>query len=404
MTGSSYDWMFCKPELKWIFTDYMRQNEAFGVWRLRPSDDPRLTVHARLAVLNNDISTGTTGRMALRFQPVVEEPLTFVDIKAGTRGAAAVARACYFDAEQGFGAFASVPLASSRLHSSTQEASIGARYSSPTASFGVIGTPLSQSITKAWAVGKYGSFCGGVQFCPKLTAANGKYVTVGDLLEATPRCTSYAISYSPNGAPTGRSGFTTALEMKEARELTVSLLYHIAASRQCHNPAESSQVVGITNYLDLGLQITSSLLENGSAADQVDGLVSQQDSNLRLAASWQVNKNWLVKARLGSDAAALALALKAWWQPSLTFGISAVYDFATRAPRLGFTFNLENYGNIRYERSEEKIRMGKALVQRHVALPADIANQSGQGLLVQEKDLHNKELLGQTQAPSAQYL
>jgi len=52
-------------------------------------------------------------------------------------------------------------------------------------------------------VGKWGPFCGGVQFCPKLKAANGNYLTVGDLLEATPRCTSYALSYSPDGATTG---------------------------------------------------------------------------------------------------------------------------------------------------------------------------------------------------------
>jgi hypothetical protein len=404
MTGSSYDWMFCKPGLKWLFNDYMRQNEAFGIWRLRPSDDPRLTVHARLSVLDKQISTGTTGRMALRFQPVVEEPLTFVDIKAGTKGGAAVARACYFDVQQGYGAFASIPLASRQGNAASPEPSLGLRYSSPEASVGVIGAPLSQRVSKVWAVGKWGPFCGGVQFVPQLTSANGEYFTVGDLLEATPRSTSYAISYSPDGAATGRSRFTTALELKEARELSVSLLYHIAASRQVKNPTEDTKVVGITNYLDLGLQITSSLVENGSATQQLDGLANQQDSNLRLAASWQVNKNWLAKARLGSDAAAFALALKAWWQPSLTFAISAVYDFATRAPRLGFTFNLENYGNIRYERSEEKLRMGKALVQRHVALPADVANKSGEGLLVQEKDLHNRELLGQTQARSAQYL
>lgn len=401
MTGSSYDWMFCKPGLKWLFNDYMRQKDTFGIWRLRPSDDPRLTVHARLSVLNKELKTGSNGRMALRFQPVVEEPLTFLDIKAGTRGASAVARACYFNAEQGYGAFASVPLASRQLSGSVPDPSLGLRYSSPTASFGVIGMPLSQNISKAWAVGKWGPLCGGVQICPNLVPANGNYLTVGDLLEAAPRCTSYALSYSPDGATAGRNRFTTALEVKEARELTVSLLYHVAANRQCKNPLEESKVVAITNYLDLGLQITSSLVETGSAADGARG---QQDSNLRLAASWQVNKNWLMKARVGSDAAAFALALKAWWQPSVTFGISAVYDYALRAPRIGFTFNMENYGNIRYERSEPSIRTGKALVQRHVALPADIANQTGKGLLVLEKDLNNKELLGQTQAPSAQYL
>ena len=61
----------------------------------------------------------------------------------------------------------------------------------------------------------------------------------------------------------------------------------------------------------------------------------------------QINKNWLVKAKVGSDAVAAAVALKAWWQPSMTFALAAVYDFATRLPRLGVTFNVENYGNIR---------------------------------------------------------
>lgn len=61
----------------------------------------------------------------------------------------------------------------------------------------------------------------------------------------------------------------------------------------------------------------------------------------------QVNKNWLLKARLGNDSAAAAVVLKAWWQPSATFALSAIYDFARRLPRFGFTFNIENYGNIR---------------------------------------------------------
>lgn len=36
----------------------------------------------------------------------------------------------------------------------------------------------------------------------------------------------------------------------------------------------------------------------------------------------------------------------------------------------------------RYERSGERLRTGRALVQRHVALPEDLANKEGKGLLV----------------------
>lgn len=35
MARSSYDWMFCKPGLKWLFNDYIRQDEAYSIVRLR---------------------------------------------------------------------------------------------------------------------------------------------------------------------------------------------------------------------------------------------------------------------------------------------------------------------------------------------------------------------------------
>lgn len=36
----------------------------------------------------------------------------------------------------------------------------------------------------------------------------------------------------------------------------------------------------------------------------------------------------------------------------------------------------------RYERSQKQAAFGRSLVQRHVALPEDIANEAGEGLLV----------------------
>jgi len=37
----------------------------------------------------------------------------------------------------------------------------------------------------------------------------------------------------------------------------------------------------------------------------------------------QVNKNWLAKVLVGTDAAVAALAFKAWWQPSFTLAANA---------------------------------------------------------------------------------
>lgn len=36
----------------------------------------------------------------------------------------------------------------------------------------------------------------------------------------------------------------------------------------------------------------------------------------------------------------------------------------------------------RYERSRQPVQFGRSLVQRHVALPEDLANEAGEGLLV----------------------
>lgn len=35
MTKSSYDWLFCKPGLKWLLNNYIRKDEAHSILRLR---------------------------------------------------------------------------------------------------------------------------------------------------------------------------------------------------------------------------------------------------------------------------------------------------------------------------------------------------------------------------------
>lgn len=63
-----------------------------------------------------------------------------------------MARACYFDTGKGFGVFASLPLVRRQIGGLNPDVSLGVRYSSPEGSVGVIGLPLSQQISRAWAV------------------------------------------------------------------------------------------------------------------------------------------------------------------------------------------------------------------------------------------------------------
>lgn len=132
MANSSYDWLFAKPALKWLFNDYI-DNNAHALLRLSPGEDPRVSITARfhsslrankhrniiVAEQNSGVSMHhcityvttpqalccmmiikqlsgckhwvtetyvlvlTAGSMTLRYQVDPAEPLTFLDVKVG---------------------------------------------------------------------------------------------------------------------------------------------------------------------------------------------------------------------------------------------------------------------------------------------------------------------------------
>ena len=53
----------------------------------------------------------------------------------------------------------------------------------------------------------------------------------------------------------GRGQFTAVLEVQEGQRLMMSFLHHMALQRLCRNPFEKGEVAGLTNYLDVGLQV-----------------------------------------------------------------------------------------------------------------------------------------------------
>lgn len=98
----------------------------------------------------------------------------------------------------------------------------------------------------------------------------------------------------------------------------MALLYHMAVQRMCKNPLEEDDVVGITNYIDLGLQawtlaflaesydyevwhlqnsadlwnlqVATNLEAGSSPASSSQGVQNvEQESHLRVGAAWQVS-------------------------------------------------------------------------------------------------------------------
>ena len=53
----------------------------------------------------------------------------------------------------------------------------------------------------------------------------------------------------------GKGTFTAAVEVQGQKQLVVSFLHHQPVQRLSHNPLEHQDVVGVTNYLDVGLQV-----------------------------------------------------------------------------------------------------------------------------------------------------
>jgi hypothetical protein len=57
-----------------------------------------------------------------------------------------------------------------------------------------------------------------------------------------------------------------------------------------------------------------------------------------------VNKNVLLKGKLGADQVALLAAFKSWFNPSLAGALAAQYSFKTNTTRFGLTVQVRGCG------------------------------------------------------------
>lgn len=417
----------------------------------------------------------------LRFQPSDSNPLSFLDIKAGSGGgrgagdvfaggrssasllpklfppsadgeACAKVRACYFDPSRRFGAFGAVVLASGAAGpagaaspsttSVLRHAAVGARYSSEQASLGVILDPVSGgTLRTAWAVARAGALTAGVSLSPPKNAAAATSsissscpLALSSSVAAALSAPSATLAYSPQREFGGASGFTAALELREGSSLALSLYQHLVLQRGVKNPFEDGNVLGIVNYLDLGLTVAAPLSSSSSppsassspdkprptsASISSHALADDPTASAQawaLGAAWQANKNIKVKATAGPEAAALAAVFKGWTNPAVTVAANASWHYGTSgkssaaanpwlSPKFGLVIWTENFGGVRYERSPGASELrGKALVQRHAATAVDEANAAGSGVLVEAENFGDKALLGQVPNDTARFM
>jgi len=143
-----------------------------------------------------------------------------------------------------------------------------------------------------------------------------------------------------------------------SQELVASYTHHLTVRRNIHNPLEHKQNRSIHNYVDLSMEVAyrneidhAAPAAPGQARAAV-GAVALSPPSIRLGASWQVNKNSLLKLRMQDDSVSALYALKSWWDPSASAAFSVNHSFAQRSTRFGLSVDLENVGEVLFSRPD----------------------------------------------------
>ncbi|MCO5575083.1 hypothetical protein L7F22_028880 [Adiantum nelumboides] len=163
-----------------------------------------------------------------------------------------------------------------------------------------------------------------------------------------PQSWSYAVDYGSGQSGPLSPSFNFCLEAQDNSKLIASYYHHLVVQRQVRNPFEGPEVIAITNYIDIGFEFQQSLAESASGSEAA----GHELPAMQIGASWQANKNILLKGKLGTASSAVALLLKSWWQPSFTISLSAMRDHVLKDTRFGLGIQVENFGGARYEKAD----------------------------------------------------
>ncbi|XP_009760759.1 uncharacterized protein LOC107784250 [Nicotiana tabacum] len=348
MLESSYNMLFGKLALRCLFEDYFEEARHFSTRiMLKPIDDPHVDLIATVeGPLDNKPEEKIVGNAQFRWQSDVEDPHTFVDLFVSNDDPILLMRSCAFYPKFGFGAFGIFPVLLKNRVSSKDYGIMGLRYGSSNLSVGATLMPFSlgDDVPKsAWLISKMGRLTTGVQYESQFGNTNGaKYKNLENW--------SCAIGYGVgSGSPLSPS-FNFGLELAKNSQFIASFYQHVVVQRRVKNPLEEDEVVGITNYIDFGFELQTRVNDEKAPS-------SIQDSTFQVAASWQANKNFLLKGKVGPLSSSLALAFKSWWKPSFTFNVSATRDRTKGATAFGFGIRVDNIREGSYQRADPNFVM-----------------------------------------------
>eukprot|EP00268_Persea_americana_P016619 TRINITY_DN17877_c0_g2_i9.p1 TRINITY_DN17877_c0_g2~~TRINITY_DN17877_c0_g2_i9.p1 ORF type:complete len:421 (+),score=62.85 TRINITY_DN17877_c0_g2_i9:238-1500(+) len=271
----------------------------------------------------------------------LDDPGTFMDLSVSNAHEILRLRSCAYYPKYGVGAFGVFPLLVEKRMHSEDYGVLGLRYGSENLSIGTtfLSFPLASEVPRsAWAIGRIGRLTAGVQYKPDFGIKDsGRFNNLMNW--------SFAVGYGLGSSSPLSPSFNFGLEFAKSSQLIASFYQHVVVQRRVKNPFEESVIVGITNYIDYGFELETRIKGDESSN-------SVEKSVFRVAASWQANKNFLVKGKLGHVSSSIALAFKSWWRPSFTFSISAVRDHTVGKTSFGFGIRIEDLREASYQRAD----------------------------------------------------
>ncbi|GLJ34877.1 hypothetical protein SUGI_0702180 [Cryptomeria japonica] len=353
MLESSYDILFSKLSRACLFGDYFQESgQMMARILLRPPDDPRVDF---TATLRGPFGSNTDAKAdaIFRWQQHPQDPHNFMDIKVSNSNNTLQLRSCAFFRDYGTGVFAILPILIQKRINLEDYGTMGIRYGSKHLSVGTTFTPVPSKEFPAsvWMVSRIGQITSGFQYKPIGKEQTG---SIHDL-----RNWSFAIDYGTGKKGPLNPSFNFSMEYCNNEKLIASFYQHLVVQRKVKNPFEEDAVVGITNYVDLGFEFHSRISGKELHANQ-------GESNFQVAASWQANKNILLKAKFGSVSSAAALTFKSWWQPSAAFSFAFVRDHLHGNTKCGFGIHIDNLRDASYERADPNYVM-LTPTKQHVA-------------------------------------
>ncbi|KAI5604779.1 hypothetical protein BDE02_01G310300 [Populus trichocarpa] len=348
MLESSYNILFGKLALKCLFEDYFEEASHFTTRiMLKPIDDPHVDFIATLSgPLNHKPEENIVGNALFRWQSDLDDPHSFMDLFASSSDPILQMRSSAYYPKYGFGAFGIFPLLMRKRISTEDYGVVGLRYGSENLSVGAALMPLAskyESPKHAWLVSKMGRLTVGVQYEPQYGSKDdAKYKNLMNW--------SAAVGYGVgSGSPLSPS-FNFSLELAKTSQFIASFYQHVVVQRRVKNPLEENEIVGITNYIDFGFELQTRV-DDPKTSNNIP------DSTFQAAASWQANKNFLLKGKVGPLSSTLAFAFKSWWKPSFTFNISATRDRIIGKTSYGFGIRIENLREASYQRADPNFVM-----------------------------------------------